>query len=960
MNFHRQILIHRQTGDRSGYIPPCGEATYDFEVEKPFEGPATHRIRLIGETDYFWRLRAECGAPYAISMAIDDALVKDDTCGEAYALEVPCHGDLHPRNAYAKLHRDELHPGETTTLAIPFKSRELVCEDYASLRLEVYRQKEGRHPDDAFDEPDLVVELPFPEGTHDWTLLSQEFTMPSDAACAIVRIGARNCTGALWTGSPRLAPKGAENPLPLLAPAQARFPSLNYLGENLSRRDWLECKISIDGREVFRGEKYSCIVRRPEYTFDAGVLAPGRHTLKIQLLNDYPSAVGFVLQGIDLLHLGNHDFEVIGAPECVSEDDSFAALVRTTVDNLTVVANGVQHRFGKAGLHALELPPLARKLEQITFASETHSDSITVEMTPKGESPVFLGTGDDVYIPPALPELEWFLEWYVANHIGNYICFRHSYRWGGGRSLDPTPWQKIIPLLNDLGLHYTLMVDGREVPGMATTPTPDLVEGPLYLGQRAHENDGSFCYWGNKIWGSGELQEPYADILSRGVTPGGIQPHIRPTRDGAEAWWFFNPRKARNMKEAAEYFVENLKTARGASTRHSGPSTLFRYFFQAGYDTLLAEQMYGPEPLVLAALRGASRAYGRSDFGTHLALQWNSTPLDSSEHADRYFLSLATSYMNGATEINTEEGLYRMESEYADYDRFSHACAIHQEAHHRFRKFLENNPRNGRFVTPVAIIQGRYDGWRCFGRANVWSNEGEQWRFGPAEESFDLLRVFYPRCKLDQIYVQKCPDAPQGWYSGTPLGYPDLLPWEGDWSKYLVVAMLGWHSFENEDAEKMARYVEEGGTLLLTRRHLSKSLKHDAPPLYETTPALERLLGEDWMDADGVVTRNVGKGKVVFFASDKYPAESPIRNDYEDTLRRLATDATQKEACDKGWILANDDVEFAAYDLQDGSRVFYLLNIRWWDGKTSTVTLQHGNTSKNISVEFGGIVVSRE
>ena len=114
--------------------------------------------------------------------------------------------------------------------------------------------------------------------------------------------------------------------------------------------------------------------------------------------------------------------------------------------------------------------------------------------------------------------------------------------------------------------------------------------------------------------------------------------------------------------------------------------------------------------------------------------------------------------------------------------------------------------------------------------------------------------------------------------------------------------MLGWHSFENEDAEKMARYVEDGGTLLLTRRHLSQSLKHDAPPLYETTPTLERLLGEDWMDADGAVTRNVGKGKVVFFASDKYPAESPIRNDYEDTLRRLATDATQKEACDKGWI----------------------------------------------------------
>jgi hypothetical protein len=365
--------------------------------------------------------------------------------------------------------------------------------------------------------------------------------------------------------------------------------------------------------------------------------------------------------------------------------------------------------------------------------------------------------------------------------------------------------------------------------------------------------------------------------------------------------------------------------------------------------------MYGPEEVILSSLRGASRAYGAADFGTHLATQWSSTPHDTPSHAARYFLSLAVSYLHGACEINTEEGLWRMEKDYADHDRFSRCCVLHQEAHEAFRQFMERHPRTGRLVTPIACIQGRYDGWRCFGKGNVWCNAEAQWQFGAAEESFDLVKLFYPRSKLDSIYVDSCPDAPQGWYTGTPYGFVDLLPFEGNWADYGAIAFLGWHSYEKGDGEKMLEYVRNGGQLLLCRRHLNMELTRGGQirlPVGEA--ALDTLLGAGWKTATGLRVRRIGAGTVHFMASDEWPAAS-IRHAYEACLKGLAEQMAEQEAA-RGWIEANEDVEFACYEQADGSRVFELLNIRWWDRKTSTVVYHHGKRRKTIAVPFGEIL----
>ena len=956
--FQQNVFLQYLNGDRSGYIPPCGSYSVDFSVPE-HDFPVSHSIRLVGETAYFWKWRSENGSSYAFAMSIDDALSKKDTFGETYALSFECKQERYERNAWLKLYQQDFPEKSEYRFVFPAKVKDLQYGEggYIAAELEIYRKKSGRHPNDVFDTPDEIRRITLPEGTFDWQEFELTFPMPEDAVCILVHIGMKNVSGSVLLGSPRLYPAGNDNILPPFDRTQARDPHYNYLAENMSRRDWIEFELFIDGKSVFCGEKYTSIFRRPDFELEAGVLAPGKHTMTIQFHNEYDSAVGFMLQQLDLLEYGNHPFELIAAPEFLKKDDPCRVLIKTSVDQLTLESCGKLHNFKGKGLHVLHLPPLSSAEQTYVVEGAGFRDSFLVKECKNSTEKLYLSTGDSIFIRQTPEDMLRFLEWYLSNHIGNAICFRHSYRWGGGRFMDEKIWEKVLPLLQELGIFYSVMVDGRELPGKNANPPERLLQSPYYLGRQAHENDGAFNYWNNTLWKPEPLPEPYADILSRSMDKGGIQPAVRPKRNGDHAWWFFDPTAAENMKEAAEAFVCNLMDAKGESIRHSGPSTHFRYFFQAGYQFLISEQMYGPEEIVLASLRGASRAYGVDGFGAHLATQWSSTPHDTPEHAERYFLSLATCYLQGVTQINTEEGLYRMENGFVDHDRFSRNCLTHLDAHTRFRRFMQTHPREGELVTPIACVQGRYDGWNCFGRGgNVWKREGKQWEEGDAELSFDLLNIFYPRSRMSSIYCCPCPVKPQGWYSGTPYGPVDLVPFEGDWKKYKAVVFLGWHSYLKEDGKKLLEYVSNGGTLLLSKRHLSMNLEHDGTACYETDPALDALLGKSWLDSTGILRRKVGTGCVIFFGDDFYPYNAAVRSAYETEIRTIAESVVEAEK-ENGWVSGNEDVNFAVYERPDGFRDIYLLNIRWWDRNSSTVTVHRQGIATETEIPEGVIEV---
>lgn len=133
----------------------------------------------------------------------------------------------------------------------------------------------------------------------------------------------------------------------------------------------------------------------------------------------------------------------------------------------------------------------------------------------------------------------------------------------------------------------------------------------MFRGKQAHENDG-----GNYYWQHFQYQGVFSDMAARNRPYGGIFAKHRPIYTDHGVFIHYDPEGVTDMADGARKLVANFRYSKGPSTRHTGPSTLFRYLYQAGYDWLGAEQMYGPEesyslPCVVHPAPTAVRFTGR-------------------------------------------------------------------------------------------------------------------------------------------------------------------------------------------------------------------------------------------------------------------------------------------------------------------------------------------------------------
>jgi hypothetical protein len=258
------------------------------------------------------------------------------------------------------------------------------------------------------------------------------------------------------------------------------------------------------------------------------------------------------------------------------------------------------------------------------------------------------------------------------------LTIRPTYRWNGTRTVNTVLYQQIGALLDAMGMHYSHMLDGRELPGCNANPTVAELNTPHFLGRQTHEFDGQFVYWGERDVTSDLSAQMFYDLFLRMDRYHSERMHQRYVPENVhytatKQYIFRSPDAPGDMQGAAERFVRSLADTRKSALRHTGPSTLFKYFYQAGYRWVGAELMYSPTELTIAALRGARDVYG-GKTGAHLAVQWSTTPHDTESRYRRYRLALFISYMQGIDEINTEEGLWRLEEFYNYHHRFSPAC----------------------------------------------------------------------------------------------------------------------------------------------------------------------------------------------------------------------------------------------------------------------------------------------
>ena len=888
---------------------------------------------------------------------IDDNLDSLTTKEDRYSLYFKGNNEPFERYAYYRLPGHLLKAGKLRVQLPVVKKENLTRASKGDfgMQLHLYYKKEGRAADDIYDAPDSILYLPVPGGSGEDRIEKATFLLPENIACVLLQVGGTYFKGECWLEAPRLIQnRKLVKAIPFTKFADRTDKKDYWVGCNLSTRSWPMWKLEYNGKTIFEGNVFDRASNVADFYLPLPDNLPDHGEMKLTLLKeDHRAAYAYNLRNLEIIEAPARAFEVISVPKYVPQYQPFGVLVETNEQNVQLKVTTQrgdstfvqQYRFAHPGLQVLQLRSgEAGHPMSVVVEGTGHQETVAVEQViEKLPEEIYVSSGDEIYIDKRYKLYDEFFKWYFSNRVGNWYHFRPSYQWSGFRIADRTFVQHYTKLLHQMQVPYAWQVEGRTLAGSRINPALSDLKTAMFRGKQAHENDGGYYYWQHF-----KYEGLYSDLAARNRPYGGIFAKHRPIYTDHGTFIHYDPKKVKDMADGARYFVDNLKYSKGESTRHTGPSTLFRYFYQAGYDWLGAEQMYGPEEVILSALRGASRAYGRSEYGTLHAMQWGSYPFTDPKHALRLYMSLAVAYMHGSSHMNTEEALWT--DEYMN-DRYSKSGKEHLHAQHQVLDFVETHSRRGALTSRIAVVQGRNDAWKSFCRGPLWSQQGDRWQFNKACESFDLLKVFYPNNIVDCC-------GPQGWFTSTPYGTVDLLPVEAPlevMKDYKAMVFLGWNTYEEKDFWRVVEYVRNGGTLLLTAAHINAELQPDVPVKFpKNDQPVRELLGDNYQQLKAKTVLSCGLGKVVYFPQHQYPAEA-IRKEYVAAIQQIATAAVDGEA-ERGWITHAPSVGFTVWDEAD-RRTLYLLNIDWKnDQGTSSAVFRYGGHEFLISVGHYRIV----
>ncbi len=955
-------------------------------------------------------------------MLIDDCLSAEESERDRYALDMSCEKECdYLRLAAFKIpwgasrfghavHFQGVLPWE---FGIRAKAEKLsvAADGFLRLRLDLWRKKEGV---DAFytgEEPDQTYCIDIAEGTYDYKDFSALLSI-SDEETAAVLVTVEGCkyTGTVYLEEPVLRTTTNRNLLPPFENAISGLSEYAWVGLNLSKKEWPKFRMSLNGKVFFEDEVFLHVHRYTpiDIPIPEGFMVPGGNELTIQYISDYHDTVPVSIGEIAVLERPLETFRVLYCPDFCRAGKALCLLAETTEDDVMVslesadfIEENAPLHFAQKGLHVIRLRPL--KEENNLCFSLSYADRKEIFTVPRfvhsGEDHVVCGTGDFVYTNVSdLEAVKRFLIWYITKEAGNLLTIRPVYRWGGQRTVNPEVWKLVTRIMNDMDFSYVHMSDGRDLPGMAQNPSHAMLEGKGFLGCQVHERDGQILYWGGMPREVNPTAETFGDIhlrLSR-ENPETMEKSMRSFNIAANNGHLVfrkDPIPKADMKAAHDTVLKQLRDlAEDGSSRHTGPVALFKAFYEAGFSWAGAETMYGALEPLLAFLRGAAKAYGKTDFGVHHAVQWSTHPHNSPKKYRRYLLALLLSYMHGVTDINTEEGLWFLESQFYHHHRDTEVCQSYQEMERRLHRYIVTHERKGKFVTRTAFLHGRYDGWAGMFSPNFWGDPNMP--CGEAGASWQLLKVFYPMCRITERgmnragYIPEETDSPVGFYSGTPHGNVDAIPIEnGDFTEYSLLCFAGYNAAETADFDRLLDFVEQGGTLIAGWPHLSTTtgyedickqrhriLKH---PLTEKLSAGEPVFKKDTyngkeveicsnLPADFRVLETtdsgealvyqveIGTGTVVLINALYYPGNPIMLPVYERILRKFQAEAEEEAHCK---ILCKEDVGYTAYAEEDGTVFFYLTAVDWYQEpeRKREATLCMGEHRYPLTLTFGEI-----
>lgn len=1008
MRFEKYIHVFKS--EEGVNLRPKGKE-YVTEFELDVKEDKNYRLFTVGETQSFCWWKNEPHNP-AWYQDISDALdTKHANCAQ-FCLDFSSQKkEGYPKRLYKKLmcdpvilaYRPLINPESTWEFGVyaTGKHIEIAKDGYLRMRIDVRYKKEGVSRLETVLPPDETHIIDFCKGKFDFTRISKQVTLKSDELSSIgIWIEGLKYSGKLYLESPFMMNTGFQL-LPDFVPAVPNKEAFNWTGQNISRKEWPEFRVKLNGKTIFEDAVFERCHLHSEWAIDIPKkLLKKKNKLSYELISDYHDPLPYNIYSVGIIEQKGGEFSVISTSYAGVENKNAYVLIRTGKDNAKVFVNyenenltgEKDYTFKKAGLHGIKLL-CKNACTHAKFTLSCNKTAVECEIpviVKRKEDHVLLGTGDMVYINQNIADTEEYLSWYISEGVGNFLTIRPVYRWCGTRTINPKVWELVTRVLNELDIKYVIMTDGRELPGLNCNPDDKMLAGKNYVGRQNHERDGKAFYWGIRDGKLTDTQMQYNDMLTqmRKEYPENSQfTPIDCAYFGNEVYPAVTPYYSHDVKEVREQTVQRLKEWK-TGTRHTGPSHMYKYLLDAGYTWLGAETMYSNLEMQMCMLRGLAKCKGIDSFGVHHALQWSTAPHDDEAKYRRFRLALYLSYMLGATDINTEEGLWRLEEFFAKFHRFTKPCIAYTKQHQDLYKYIQTHAREGKFHTPVALIHGRLDGTVGWGKGSPWGLYG----FGESdfENSWDLIRIFYPNALVNnQIYALPCPeDKPVGFYSGTPFGNIDILPIEyanDSYKDYNAVIFMGYNLAQTEDFDHLMDYARQGGTVLLTRAHLTTtsnlddvkggkleflntpmSFTNGEPEFIESCykgislkvctnakPASEILAKTD----DGlplVLKYKVSEGNVILFNTSEYPAHRAIKDLYENKIKNISKAAILKEPA---WVKADETVEFSVYKTENTTHIYFLA-VDWFHNpnKMRAATLVLNGTEYKVDVPFGTMI----
>ena len=1026
-NFMTYNKIHNLKQDASFDILKKDETKVYHFNGCDINSDALHRLFITCEDVMLPLIKNESGAEL-LYMLIDDSLDSENSERNRYCLDFSCRNPLSfTKRCLKKIIWQPLEYGlynydnftdysSEWSFGISAKANELKIEKggFLRFRLDIWKLKAGTNPHDTTAFPDETYTINIPEGTYSYNVFSESICIKNDdTACVIATLEGENYSGNVYFEAPFVADSAERNVLPEFETANIGLEKFAWLGQNLSKKEWPHIEIKINGNICFDGEIFLKIHRFSPFEIDLpqNILKNDENILQITYKSNYRETVPIVLNEIKLLEKDYKDFNLLRCPhEAISgKDVNLLFEIKSPKVKLEVESDDFilkeKTSFSDFGLMVLSLTPIKNKSNmKFTVKSQNKKTTYVIErFLKKVDDNVIIGSGDMIYINISdIQSVCNYIKWYVANDIGNFITIRPVYRWGGQRTVNAYVWCLFRNICEKLDIKYVHISDGRDIPGLDANPSDCMLSGKNFMGRQLHERDGQLFYWAASNGHPREINAPLEEFFDLAVrlgreNPKNIEGAYRPFNIEWSDFGYSYKRKfckTTDIVEIHNIVSDELKDlSNDGFTRHTGPSVMYKYFYQCGFKWTGAETMDGATEILLSFLRGASNAYGVNKYGAHLALQWSTFPHDNVKRYRRYLLSLFIPYMHGVTDINTEEGLWFMEALYTWHNRLSEACEGHRLMLQHFNKYVRTHSRSGEFFTPIAFLHGKMDGWNGFLVHNIWGMPFM--KPGDESNSWIHLKSFYPLDKLDENatevtgYVAPNRDKPLGTFTGTPRGCVDCIPVEcGNFNKYLLLIFAGYNYAQMDELDRISQYIKDGGVLICTWAHftdttnkndidsynlnivshdLTNAMSDNAPEFVSDTISGNEVMLCSNVSAGAhivqysdngtplVCTYDYGKGKIILLNTIYYPGHKAVFGIYENLIHIYSDLVLKNQECT---IECDVDIQYTMFKQDDGSMHYYFTAVDWYNenDKLRTAVFNTADGSYLLKLPFGKLL----